>query len=292
MKVFVTGAASHLAAALLPRLLAAPGVASVTGLDMRASGCVHARYREIRADLRQADWDALLRGHDALVHLAYVVMRGHLPLARMRAVNVDSAQRLFDAAARLARVVHLSSASVYGNGEHLAECAPLAPLPGFHYAQHKAQLEAWLDAHHPRVVRLCPHVILGPHAQPFLRRLAGTRFYPAVGRPLPRYQCIHEDDVADAILAALQRPAAGPYNLAHPTTFTLRELAARSGRRPVGLPLAAVRTLHYGAWLLAGSGGEPGWLRGLAGPLTLDCGRAERELGWQARRGLDACLPK
>ncbi len=288
MKIFVTGAASHLAAALLPHLLAMPGVQTVTGLDVRASGYAHPRYREIRADLCRADWGTLLRGQDALVHLAYVVMRGHLPLARMRAVNVDGARRLFDAAAHLPRVVHLSSASVYGNGENLAESAPLAPLPGFHYARHKAQLEAWLEAHYPRVVRLRPHVILGPRAQPFLRRLAGARFYPKTPGGLPRYQFVHEDDVADAVVAALLRPAAGPYNLAHPTAFTLRELAARSGRRPFGLPLWAVAALHRGAWLLAGSGGEPGWLAGLAGPLTLDCRRAERELGWQARRGLEA----
>ena len=288
MKIFVTGAASHLAAALLPHLLAMPGVQTVTGLDVRASGYAHPRYREIRADLCRADWDALLAGHDALVHLAYVVMRGHLPLAHMRAVNVGGAQRLFDAAAHLPRIVHLSSASVYGNGEHLPESAPLAPLPGFHYARHKAQLETWLEAHHPQVVRLRPHVILGPRAQPFLRRLAGTRLYPKTPGGLPHYQFVHEDDVADAILAALQRPAAGPYNLAHPMAFTLRELAARGGRRPFGLPLWVIGALHRGAWLLTGSGGEPGWLAGLAGPLTLDCRRAERELGWQARRGLEA----
>lgn len=288
MKVFLTGAASHLAAALLPRLLAAPAIEAVTGLDLRASAYSHPRYREIRADVCTADWTRLLDGHQALVHLAYVVMRGHLPLARMEAVNVAGAQRLFDAGARLSRVIHLSSAGIYGNGENLAEWAPLAPLPGFHYAQHKARLEAWLEARHPSVVRLRPHVILGPRSQPFLRRMARSRFYPAAGEPLPRYQFIHEDDVAEAILAALQKSAAGPYNLAHPNSFTLRELAARSGHDPVGLPLAAIKTLHYGAWLLAGSGGEPGWLKGLKRPLTLDCSRAERELGWQARRGLDS----
>ena len=288
MKVFITGAASHLAAALLPRLLAAPGVAAVTGLDLRPSGYAHPRYREILADVCTADWRALLPGHGALVHLAYVVMRGHTPLARMAAINVAASQRLFDAAAGLPRLVHLSSASVYGNGEDLAESAPLAPLPGFHYAQHKAQLDAWLAGHHGGVVRLRPHVILGPHAQPFLRRMAHTRFYPAVGNPLPRYQCVHEDDVAAAILAALEKPAAGPYNLAHPASFTLRELAARSGRHPIGLPLAAIKALHYGAWLLTASGGEPGWLQGLAGPLTLDCSRAARDLGWRAQHGLES----
>ena len=288
MKVFVTGAASHLAAALLPRLLAAPGIEAVSGLDLRPSGHAHPRYREILADLCTADWTALLAGYDALVHLAYVVMRGHTPLARMAAVNVAASQRLFDAAAGLPRVVHLSSASVYGNGERLSESAPLSPLPGFHYAQHKAQLDTWLEARHPGVVRLRPHVILGPHAQPFLRRMAHTRFYPALGHPLPHYQCVHEDDVALAILTALQGPAAGPYNLAHPASFTLRELAARGGHRPIGLPLATIKALHYGAWLLSASGGEPGWLRGLAGPLTLDCSRAERELGWRAQHGLES----
>ena len=287
MKVFVTGAASHLAAALLPRLAAAPGIEAVSGLDLRPSGFAHPRYREIRADLCTADWGALLRSHDALVHLAYVVMRGRTPLARMRAVNLAAAQRLFDAAANLSRVVHLSSAAVYGNGEQLDESAPLLPLPGFHYARHKAQLEAWLEIHHPGVVRLRPHAILGPRAQPFLRRMASSRYYPKVPGALPRYQFVHEDDVAEAILAALRQPAAGPYNLAHPASFSLRELAARGGGRPIGLSLGLVKALHYGAWRLAGSGGEPGWLGGLAASLTLDCGRAARELSWRARRGLD-----
>jgi nucleoside-diphosphate-sugar epimerase len=285
VRVFLTGAASHLARALLPGLLASPGITSVTGFDRRPCAYPHPAYIPLRGDVRTANWPALLERQDALIHLAFVVLRGHLPETQMRAINVDASQALFSAAAAMPRVIHLSSASIYGQGEHLDENAPGAPLPGFLYAAHKAELEAWLTRHHPRVVRLRPHVILGPHSQPLLRNLARSPFYPALPVP-PHYQAVHEHDVADAILAALQRDAAqGPYNLAHAETFTLQSLARRRwGRLATPVPTALLKAGFGLLHATLGIGGERAWLDGLNASLTLDCRKATRELDWQARR--------
>lgn len=286
MRVLVTGAASHLARVLLPALCARPDVEAVIGLDLRPPGFVHPKFTLQLTDLRRLD-PSLLAGCDALVHLAFVVLRGRMDPRTMRAINVEATQRLFESAARrgVARLVHLSSAAVYGHGEALTEEAPLSPLPGFLYAAHKAELEAWFESHLPQAVRLRPHAILGPCCQPLLTTLLRLPLAVAVPPPPPRLQCVHEEDVVAAILAALVRDVSGPFNLAAPGHFTWREL----GRR-VWLPLPVARGLLTAAWRLTGFGGEPGWIEGLRHSLTLDVSRARALLGWQPRHDVHATL--
>jgi UDP-glucose 4-epimerase len=288
MRVLLTGSASHLARVLLPRLCAVPWVEAVVGCDVRPTPFRHAKFIAHRLDIREAGFEGLIAGCDALVHLAFVVLRGRLDAPSMRAVNVEGTRRVFTLAAErgVQRLVHLSSAAVYGGGENLTEAAPLAPLPGFLYAHHKAEVEAWLAATLPQVVRLRPHAILGPHCQPLLATLLRLPLGVKVSGPAPRLQCVHEEDVADAILAALERPVAGPFNLAAPGSFTLDALPGR--RLP--LPFFLARGLLSTAWRLTGFGGEPGWLAGLRHSLTLDCSRAHTGLGWQPRHDVTAIL--
>ena len=282
MRVCVTGAAGHLARALLPTLCAADWTERVVGVDRVACGFRHPKFSEVVSDVASRTALDEVRGADALVHLAYVVLRGRASAGAMRRVNVDAAISVIGAAAPAARVVALSSAAVYGNGEALAENAPLAPLPGFLYAAHKAELEAWIGRHAPRVAVLRPHIILGPHAQPLLRRLATLPVYPRLPDPQPRLQCVHEADVVRAILLALRSDATGAFNLAWPETFPWKALARSRHRRAIGLPLAWLRAALWLAWRATGWGGEPGWLAGAAESLTLDCARARDVLGWTA----------
>jgi nucleoside-diphosphate-sugar epimerase len=292
MNVLVTGSASHLARALLPRLAAVPGVARITGVDLKptafAHDCFTARTLDI-GDPRLAD---LLPGHDALVHLAFVVLRGRMPAARMQEINVAGTLAVFRAAraAGVRRLVHLSSAGVYGSGVHLDETAPLAPLAGFLYAEHKAMVERMLAPEFPEAVRLRPHVILGPNAQPLLRSLVRKPLYVRLQRPYPLLQCVHEQDVADAIILALQGGAAGAFNLATEESFTWRDLIRSRHRLALPLPLPAVRAGHRLAWKSSGWGGEPGWINGLTHTLTLNSRRALAELGWRPRYDLAATL--
>jgi nucleoside-diphosphate-sugar epimerase len=285
MNIFVTGSAAHLARALLPQLCAHPGVGAVTGVDLRQAVFAHPKFTHHVADMRGEAIPGLMRGCDALVHMAFVVLRGKMPLAAMCAINVQGTRQLFERARALGigKRVHLSSASVYGAGDGMRETAPLAPVRGFAYAEQKAELERWFDGHDVEAIRLRPHVILGPHAQALLRRLIHQPFYLRLPDPQPQLQCVHEDDVAQAILAALFAPVSGPFNLASADTLSLRESIQRGNPRAIGIPPWLGQAALATAWRVSGWGGEPGWIDAACHPLNLDSQRARDLLGWRPR---------
>jgi len=311
----VTGSASHLARVLLPRLCADEDVTQVLGVDLRASGFAHAKYAEVQDDVRSPELGRHLRGIDAVIHLAFVVLpsslrgrsrhrHGHRELTRD--INVNGSANVFTLArqARVAQVVHLSSAAVYGawpdNPPLLDESSPRRAMPGFAYAEDKVVVEDWLDAFEagagqdtgpvPNVVRLRPHVILGPHAQPLLRWLLRQPFYPSLPDPQPLTQCVWEDDVAEAILSALRCPRGGCFNLAADPPLSFRDMQRARHALALPLPFALARALHRGLWHISGIAGEPGWFEGMRYSLAVDSRRAERELHWQATRSTYECL--
>lgn len=292
MKVFVTGSSSCLAQALLPLLCAEPGIERVTGVDLAPPRFVHAKFHAVQRDIRDPAVAEELAGHDALVHLAFVVLRGRMSEPEMFDINVTGGHKLLHAARRagIGRLVQMSSAAVYGAGLHVGEGAPLAALPGFLYARHKAQLEQLLEIEIPECVRLRPHVILGRNAQPLLKQLARLPCFVALPDPQPRLQCVHEDDVARAVLLALTREVRGPFNLAVDDSFSYRDLIRSRHRLAVPVPLAAARAGLGLAWRLWGWGGEPAWMEGIARTLLLNCRRAAIELGWKSRYDAAAVL--
>lgn len=281
LRLLVTGASSHLARVLLPRLCARPDVQGIVGVDLAPPLFSHPKYVHHRRDVRDPGLGVLMRGCDGLVHLAFVVLRGRMSAAEMAEINLGGTRHVFEcaAAAGVGRLVHLSSAAVYGTGKRLGEDAPLAPLPGFLYGAHKAAIETWLTRAFPQAVRLRPQAILGPCCQPLLRTLLRLPLGVATPDPQPRLQCVHEEDVAAAVEQALVRDVCGPFNLAAPGELTLAELGG--GRLRLPLPLA--RLALAATWRLTGFGGEPGWIEGLRHGLTLDCTRAHTLLGWQPR---------
>ena len=293
MKVLVTGSSSHLARAVLPLLCAQERITRITGVDIAAPHFAHLKFHAERCDIREPRLAALLAGHDALVHLAFVVLRGRMCEAQMADINVRGSYGVFMAARNggVKRLIHLSSAAVYGAGTNVTEEAPYAPLHGFLYGEHKAQLERLLGTGVPECVRLRPHVILGPNAQPLLRTLLNLPLYLKLPLPYPRLQCVHEDDVARAVLLAIEHDVRGPFNLAAENSFSYRDLIKRHHPFALALPQAVARAGLHAAWQLCGWGGEPAWIEGLAGTLTLDCNRAARELDWHCRYdALQTCV--
>lgn len=292
MRVVVSGAASHLAQALLPMLCAQPEITLVFGFDVRPAVFAHQKYQYYQLDMRDPQTADLLVGAQALVHLAYVVLRGRMSQQEMQDINVQGSLHLLQQAqdAGVARLVHLSSAAVYGSGEQLTEDAPLHPLPGFLYGQHKTALDATLAQTLPQAVRLRPHVILGPHCQPLLSQLLHQPCYVKLPDPQPQLQCVHEDDVARAILASVLRPVRGAFNLSAPGSYSFKQVVQQRHAHALGLPFGLVKKGLQLAWRLTGYGGEPAWLDGIRHPLTLDCTRARQELDWQPQYDAAAIL--
>ncbi|MBP0446263.1 complex I NDUFA9 subunit family protein [Roseomonas sp. SSH11] len=141
-------------------------------------------------------------------------------------------------AAGVGHLVHLSAIGADSAAESL-------------YARSKAQGEAEVLAAFPTATILRPSIVFGP-GDSFFNRFAGmARFLPVlpvVGGET-RFQPVYVGDVADAIMAALERPdaAARVYELGGPRAASFRALmeymlgVIRRRRRVVELPEGLAR---------------------------------------------------
>jgi UDP-glucose 4-epimerase len=292
MKVFVTNASGSFAAALLPVLCQSAEVASVTGIDTRNAGFAHAKFRAVQADLADPSAITCVAGHDALVHIASYHSVPQTSSEDDIEASVRPAHRLFQAAhaAGASRLVHISSAAVYGPVVHANEQSPLRPLAGFAYAEQQARLEALLALDFPHCVRLRPHLIVGPNAHPSIRKVLHQPLYPRGSEPEPLFQCVHEQDLAGAVLLCLRSRAHGAYNIAAEDSFTVRDaIRARRGFS-FGVPASAARSALRLATRYLRYEIDPVWIERAAHTVLINCRRAMAELGWRTRYSAQEAL--
>jgi nucleoside-diphosphate-sugar epimerase len=292
MKVFVTGASGSFAAALLPMLCDSAEIESVTGLASRKTGFEHPKFRAVQADLADSSAMTGIVGHDALVHIASYDSAPHENPDDGIEASVRPAHRLFQAAhaARARRLVHISTAAVYGPVVHANEQSPLRPLAGFAYAEQQARLEALLALDFPHCVRLRPHLIVGPNAHPSIRKILHQPLYPRGSEPDALFQCVHEQDLAGAVLLCLRSRAQGAYNIAAEESFTLRDaIRARRGFS-LGVPSNAARSALRLATRFLGYELDPIWIERAAHTVLINCRRAMAELGWRTRYSAQQAL--
>ncbi|WP_019626926.1 NAD-dependent epimerase/dehydratase family protein [Thioalkalivibrio sp. ALJT] len=307
MRVIVTGAAGRLGQALLPALARTPEIREIHALDRSPPTPpaldAGAHYSARILDLSQVE-TADLATADTLIHLAFQLMGGHGGRRRhdrawVRQQNVAVSERVFRTAvaAGIRHLIFLSSAAVYGpwpdSPQPLTEDAPTRPR--FPYAEDKVTVEQALlavgrDHTECRVTILRPPAIVGPHAHPLLLRIARGRLYPA-GAEQP-VQILWEEDAAAAIVRSVITRKTGVFNLGAEPAWTLRAMARHQRRWGIPVPLGLVRGLHPLAWRLSAGAGDPGWVRGLDGPLVLDCARAREQLGWTPRVNTAECLER
>jgi nucleoside-diphosphate-sugar epimerase len=220
-------------------------------------------------------------GADAVVHLAFAVMRGGRSDAELRDNNVNGTLAIFEAAARLGipKIVNMSSVSVYGEGRELDESSHLNPSEKFTYAKHKAEIETIAAKRYPETIHLRSHLIFGRHAQPFLRQMSKAPMVITPRDPRPVLQVVHEQDVAQAIISALEIQTRGPFNLAAPEVVSLVDLVRFNRKMVLPVPLGVAKALA-GAAKRMGANDELTWLEVLDTTLTVKCGRAEQVFSW------------
>jgi UDP-glucose 4-epimerase len=318
LKVAVTGASGNVGTALLRRLTApGSGVAEVRGLVRRQPPSL-APYDAVQwhlADLGETrsehELTRFLDGVDAVVHLAWAIQPGRQP-ERLHRVNVDGTRRLARAAAAagVSHFVHLSSLGAYaagGGDREVGEDWPATGIPSSQYSRDKVQAELvvreLLGAREGTTLTVVrPTLVLQPEASSEIGRyflgpllFGAARLVPgSVARLLPlplpalRVQFVHADDVADALVAILDRRAPGPFNLAAEPTVDADGLARALGTVRVPVPAIALRTALSAAFHARLVPTEPGWLDlGLQAP-ALNTSRARRLLDWEpAHRGDD-----
>lgn len=299
--VAITGVGGLIGRRLVAQLTAREDITRLIGIDhVLPPGFGSSKLTVRRADVRDPGLDVALQDAEVLIHLAFQVDPLH-DEAAMWAVNVAGTRNVCSAAARagVRHLVYLSSVVAYGahpdNDVPLTEDAPLRGTPGFNYAEHKAEVEAWLASWSPTtdldvtVLRVAP--VLGPGVHNVVSRLFESPRLPVIKGHRPPLQFVHVDDVVTAIVHVVDGRLTGAYNVAAPGWLSLDEVTAIVGRRTVEVPEEVAVSGAAQLWRLGLGDQPPGLVQHLMHPFVVDPGRL-LATGWQPvwsnRDALDA----
>jgi UDP-glucose 4-epimerase len=223
VKIVVTGALGHIGSALIRALPSRFPGAKIVMIDNMATQRypslfnlpADARYRFVEADVRDADLRALFAGAHCVVHLAAMTdAAGSVGnAAAVEANNYTATETVAIACIEAgARLIHLSSTSVYGaqDGTVAEDCAAVELRPQSPYAEIKLreeQLVAALQGQGLKAIICRFGTIFG--VSPGMRfHTAVNKFcwQAAMGQPLTVWRTAYEQtrpylDVADAVRA-------------------------------------------------------------------------------------------
>jgi nucleoside-diphosphate-sugar epimerase len=291
--VAVTGVGGAVGRRLVAALDEREDVERIVGLDVRAPAGLTSPKLAFRAgDVRDVALADLFAGVDVVVHLA----AEHAPPrdeAARHATNVAGALAVARAAAAagVRKLVHLSTALVYGahpdNDLPLTEESPLRANPYFDEAEHAVEVEEWLwpwAASHPElsVTVLRPSTVAGPGAESALTRLLEAPRFPAIKGHKPPMQFTHVDDLAEALAHVIEHDLPGAYNVSSEGWLSFDEVTALVDRRLVELPEEVAFSSTERLWELGLGYAPPGQLHYLMHPWVLTVDKL-LATGWRPR---------
>ncbi len=269
---------------------------AVTGAAGFVGGAITAHLREHGHDvtpLTRREWDITAGPFDlrvdAVVHCA-ALADDTAPLGQAMLVNRIGTRNVVASAAG-ARIVHVSTSSVYDAFAPSVEVREGAPLPTRYlssYSESKAAAEGELPTD---AVVLRPHAVYGPGDTTLLPRvlagIRGSRLVLPEGARV-RHTLTHVDNLAAAAALALTGPA-GVYNVGDDTdvllSAVLTEFLARRGRPDVTLHSIPYRAAFAAAAVAERLQRRPRLTRYAVSQLglerTLDLTRARGLLGYE-----------
>jgi UDP-glucose 4-epimerase len=311
LTVAITGPTGDIGRALLRELDKAPEVDRITGMARRPfspaeMGLEKTEYRQ--GDILDEESVAnLVEGADVLVHLAFIILGGREETHR---INLEGTRNVFDAAtsAGLKRFVYTSSVAAYGfheeNPQPLTEEVAPKGTDEFYYSAQKAELERELhrmvDGSDVDAYVFRPCIVAGGDALMLIKammeqlQLGGrlpqiTTFLntvpflkPVLPDPGTPFQLVHQDDVAQALVAAITgRGEPGIYNLAGDGTISFGDLASALGWYSVPVPNFAVDVTAEVIARVPFAPTELQWINAARVPVIMDTQKAHEKLGWE-----------
>jgi UDP-glucose 4-epimerase len=259
-RIMVTGAGGYLGRQVIDRLAALDGPAApaaIVAMDIREPAAPLAGVAYELADIRSPDLSDIVRRHriNVVVHLASIVTPGRdSSRAFEYDVDVNGTRNLLQACVEegVRRIIVASSGAAYGyhadNAAWLTEDMPLRGNEAFAYSHHKRLVEEMLLQYRVRCPALEQVVlrigtILGATVRNQITDLfEKPRLLAIAGSDSP-FVFIWDQDVVGVILRAIQDGPPGIFNVAGDGALTIKQIAARLGKRCLRLP----------AWLLGGA---------------------------------------
>ena len=303
MRIVITGASGNVGTALLRALPAEHDVVGVVRRPPSAQG-VYQRVDWRSLDLTDPDAITKLRtvfdGADVVVHLAWGFQPTH-DIDYLNRLGVGGTSAVLQAAhsSGVGQLVHMSSVGTYAGGSYgqrVDESWPTTGIDTSPYSRDKSAAEAILDEYEERlgsaaipIARMRPGFILQRAAASGLMRYGLPGYVPMQVvpwlpiLPLDRKLCIpliHADDVAAAIVLAVERRATGPFNLAAEPPMGRDDVAAVLGARAVHVPSGLLGALVDLTWRTRLQHIDRGWLDLAFSVPLLDCSRARTQLEW------------
>lgn len=263
--VLVTGAGGYLGTQLVAALASNRiAVRAIVATDVRETPDERRQrgveYLQVDVRSKQLHAEFARTRPDVVVHLASIVTPGRdSDRAFEYSVDVEGTRNVLDAclAAGVSKIVVSSSGAAYGyhadNPQWIDESWPIRGNEAFAYSWHKRLVEEMLArwrVEHPQLRQVVLRIgtILGESADNQITDLFERRRPIAVRGADSPFVFVWDQDVVGCILHAIATDATGIYNVAGDGALSIREIAARMGRKclvlPAGLLRAGLRVLR------------------------------------------------
>ncbi len=304
--ILLTGATGFVGKSTILRLLAT-GLYSIVAVSRRENVDLPLGDKLVLTcgDIAQkADWTAVLKGVDVVVHAAG---RAHVtndacadPLYEFRRVNTQGTLTLARQAAEsgVKRFVFISSIGVNGSHSTCPFTEMDIPSPAEPYAVSKLEAEQGLflvaNGSGMEVVIIRPPLVYGPNAPGNFGTLMR---WVKKGVPLPlgaiynKRSLVALDNLVDFILTCIEHPAAAnqTFLVADGEDISTTELLRRVGHA-LGKPARLIPVPPGLLLLCASLLGKQAIAQRLCGTLQVDISKARELLGWKPPLSMDEGL--
>ncbi len=249
--VLITGVSRHLGGAFARRLSQETSVSRIIGVDVVPPRHGIGRAEFVRADIRSRFIGRIIaeREVDTVVHMSVIATpQAGGGRTTQKEINVIGTMQLLAACQKAESVSSLvvkSTAAVYGSSSRdpamFTEDMSARRLPSSGWGRDSVEVEGYVRG----LARRRPDIaittlrfanVIGPRV-----RTAMTDHFSLPVVPIPlgydaRLQFVHEDDLAEAMVLAVDRPGMGTINIAGDGIITASQAANIAGRPFVLLP--------------------------------------------------------